>query len=172
MQDWRRNRTYRKCRNPDGSIMFIITVSGADVEVSEAVYTAYAQSERQLEYMEQDLKRDRAVWDAAGMSIVGTDGLPVTLPEREVSLEWLMDEGRDFPCVAQGPEDEVVRRVELDGLRRCLDLLVPDERALVDALFFEGKTEREYAQLSGIPQKTINDRKTRILARLKKQLQN
>ncbi len=171
MQDWRRNRTYRKRHNPDGSIMFIITVSGADVEVSEAVYTAYAQSERQLEYMEQDLKRDRAVQDAAGRGIVGADGLPVTLPEREVSLEWLMDEGRDFPCVAQGPEDEVVRRMELDRLRRCLDLLAPDERALIDALFFEDKTEREYAAIAGVSQVAVHKRKQGILIKLKKYLE-
>ncbi len=170
MSDWKKNRTYRKRRNSDGSIMFIIAVGGADVEVSEAVYTAYAQSERQLEYMEQDLKRNRVAQDAEGRGIVGSDGLPVTLSEREVSLEWLMDEGRDFPGTAPRPEDDVLRRMEIDRLRRCLDLLAPDERALVDALFFEGKTEREYAADTGTHYMTIHSRKVRILGKLKKLL--
>ncbi len=171
MQDWKKNRTYRKRQNTDGSTTFIITVGSTDVEVSEAVYAAYAQSERQLEYIEQDLKRDRVAQDAVGRAVMGTDGLPVTLPEREVSLEWLMDEGQDFPGMTPGPEDDVVRRMEFDRLRRCLDLLVPDERALVDALFFGGKTEREYAADAGIHYMTIHSRKIRILGKLKKLLE-
>ena len=39
---------------------------------------------------------------------------------------------------------------------------------LITALFYYGMTEREYAIKSGIPQNTINDRKRRILLKLKK----
>lgn len=34
---------------------------------------------------------------------------------------------------------------------------------LIEALFFEGLSERAYSERSGIPQKTVNDRKNRIL---------
>ena len=53
-------------------------------------------------------------------------------------------------------------------LRLSIAQLAPSEQELVTALFYDGMTEREYAIKSGIPQKTINDRKRRILLKLKK----
>lgn len=53
-------------------------------------------------------------------------------------------------------------------LRLSIAQLAPSEQELITALFYDGMTEREYAIKSGIPQKTINDRKRRILLKLKK----
>ena len=39
---------------------------------------------------------------------------------------------------------------------------------LIHALYFDGLTEREYQDKSGLPQKTINNRRRRILRYLKK----
>ena len=72
----------------------------------------------------------------------------------------------DFPSSAPPPEEVVLKQIEIMELHQCLDLLDAEERMLIDALFFEGLTEREYSQRSGIPQKTINDRKNRILKKL------
>lgn len=46
------------------------------------------------------------------------------------------------------------------------------EQELIQALFFRGLSERKWSEECGIPQKTINDRKQRILAKLKKMLEN
>lgn len=170
MNNWKKNRNYKKLENANGTVTFIIVVDGVDIEVSQAVYTAYAKSERQLEYMERDLKRDRVMQDANGRIVCDNDGLPVLLLEREVSLERLMDEDWSFPAEGSEPEKIVLRHMEYDELHRCLELLCPDEWALINALFFKGMTEREYAVKTAIPQKTINDRKTKILKRLKKLL--
>lgn len=166
MQNWQKNRNYRKYKNADGSYTYTITVAGEKVEVSKEVYTAYAQSERQLEYMEFDLKHDRVLQDADGKAVLDENGLPVILPEREVSLDKLMDEDWDFPSSAPSPEVAVLNQLEILALHNSLDLLDTDERTLIDALFFEGLTEREYSRKSGIPQKTINDRKCRVLKKL------
>lgn len=53
-------------------------------------------------------------------------------------------------------------------LRLSIAQLAPSEQELITALFYDRMTEREYAIKSGIPQKTINDRKRRILLKLKK----
>jgi len=42
------------------------------------------------------------------------------------------------------------------------------DSALIEALFFEGLTERDYAAKIGISQKNVNKKKQRILAELKK----
>lgn len=59
----------------------------------------------------------------------------------------------------------------MDKLKECLPMLKSKEQELIDALFYHGLSEREFSKVSGIPQKTINDRKRRILAKLKKYLE-
>jgi DNA-directed RNA polymerase specialized sigma subunit len=55
-------------------------------------------------------------------------------------------------------------------IRAAISRLDPKERAFIEDFFLSGKqcTEREYSELTGIPQKTINDRKKRAFAKLKK----
>jgi RNA polymerase sigma factor (sigma-70 family) len=166
MQNWRKTRNYRKIRNPDGNFTYLIKVEDKYVSVSKEVYTVYAQSERQLEYMALDLKRDRILQDADGKAVLDQNGQPVMLPEREVSLDKLMAEEWDYPSSAPSPESVVLDRLEIAALYQSLSSLAAEERALIEALFFEGLTERAYSERSGIPQKTVNDRKNRILKKL------
>ena len=56
-------------------------------------------------------------------------------------------------------------------LRRCLALLDEPDRQLIHALYFEGLSERKYAKRIGIPQRTINDRRRRVLRKLKELLE-
>ena len=56
----------------------------------------------------------------------------------------------------------------LDKLKKALVILPDSDRQLIDALFTQGLSEREWSALSGISQKTINDRKKRLLLKLRK----
>ncbi len=172
MKSWKKDRNYRKFKNEDGSFTYTITVYGQDIKVDKKVYDAYSHSARQLEYIEQDLKRNRVLRDKHGKAVVDPDGRPTLLPELEVSLEKLIGEDWDYPAEEPQPEEITLKNVEKTELRRNFDVLDSDERALIKALIFDRKTERKYAAETGIPQKTINDRKTRILAKLKKLLGN
>ena len=69
-------------------------------------------------------------------------------------------------------EDEAVFHVMRENLRAALHSLPPDEMALIDALYFREKSEREWSEETGIPQKTINNRKRSILAKLLNLLEN
>jgi DNA-directed RNA polymerase specialized sigma24 family protein len=60
----------------------------------------------------------------------------------------------------------------LEKLKSSLILLNQAEMELIKALFYDGVSEREWSAVTGIPQKTINDRKQRILNKLKKLLEN
>ena len=55
-----------------------------------------------------------------------------------------------------------------DKLKKALVIMSDSDRQLIDALFTQGLSEREWSALSGIPQKTINDRKKRLLLKLRK----
>ena len=81
--------------------------------------------------------------------------------------------GEDI-LIADQPDvcDTVVESIMTDKLRQSLQLLNKDEKLLIHALYFERKSERKVAEETGIPQKTINDRKRRIIAKLKKLLES
>jgi len=162
-----KDRNYRKVKNADDSYTYIITVDGEDVEVSAEIYKYYAASDRQMEYMEYDLKRDRVQKDASGKTVFDENGLPVILPEREISLDKLIDEDWDYPSSEPSPEDAVIGQFEIKALYKSLDLLDDDERELIDALFFEGMTIREYAGLTGQSKSNVGRQKAKILGKLK-----
>lgn len=74
------------------------------------------------------------------------------------------------------PDEDIAERVAqklmIEKLRRVLPLLSEDERNLVVALFYEKRTEREYANDMGISQVAVHKRKHRILEKLKEFLDN
>lgn len=95
---------------------------------------------------------------------------------RDISIDMLTTEqfnGADI-LVSDGVdiEEQVAYKLLLDKLHNCLSLLTEEEQELIYALFFGEKTEREWSAETGIPQKTINNRKRKILLKLKALLEN
>ena len=168
MKKWQEYANYKKTENEDGSFTYVITINGEDVEVTEAVYKAYAAGDRKMRYMELDLKCDRVRQDERGKAVLNEHGNPVALPEREMSLDKLIGEDWDFPSSEPSAEDAVLSLLETEALYGCLDRLDADERALIDALFFEGLTIRDYAELTGQSKSRVDREKTRILGKMKK----
>ena len=132
---------------------------------SEEVIAVLRQSERRLHYLEYDLKVERFVLDE-------TKQVAFFIPSREDSLERLIDADVQFVDEETNVEDMAIKTVMIELLKESLGLLNADELEMIQALFYQGLTEREYAKTVGIPQKTINDRKTRVLRKLKKLLEN
>ncbi len=133
---------------------YYIHVPGALVEVSEGVYFAYYQEKRRGRTLREKDERNGAV---------SYDELDT--PEL-TGQEMIPD--RDAVSV----EDAALANILREKLHRCLALLDEPDRQLIQALYFEGLSERKYAKRVEIPQQTISDRKRRILARLKKLLEN
>jgi hypothetical protein len=104
MQNWQKNRNFRKHKNTDGSFSYFITVDGEKVEVSRAIYTAYAEGGYKMENMDA-LKRSRVLKDANGKAVRDKNGNATMLPEREISLDKLIDEDWDFLSMELSPED-------------------------------------------------------------------
>jgi len=168
MKNWQKTRNYRKYKTEVGSFIYTITVDGQNIEVDEDVYEAYATSERKLEYIERDLKRDRVLKDSTGKTIKDTNGQSIKLPEREISLDKLLADSWDFPLQELSPEDKTIKKLEFDELSKSIASLSAEEKELINALFYEEMTESEFASRIGITQKAVNKRKFKILAKLKK----
>jgi len=88
--------------------------------------------------------------------------------EKELSLEAFADAGFEIPS-GQALVDEIVEdKLLLDMLSKALSELTDEERFLIDELFYQEKSERTVARETGLPQKTINNRKRAIINKLKK----
>ena len=153
-------------RRPDYSELY------PGVEISEEVLAFLKKSDRKIDYQENDLKRDRYARDKSGKRIADENGQNIKLPELEVSLDKLVDEDWDFTSSVPSPEETVIEQFEIKALYSGLDLLDTEEQALIKALFFEGLTIREYAEITGKSKSSIDRQKTKILGKLKEFLTN
>jgi len=89
------------------------------------------------------------------------------------SLSTLLEDGENtlldtIPDKSVDVAGDVEKKILHAYLRHVVSGLPRAERELIESLYLkdEPMTEREYSDFSGIPQKTINDRKRRILKRL------
>ena len=148
MQNWQKDRNYRKFENADGSFTYVIMVDGETVEVSAEVYKAYSQSDRRERYCaERDAGRLRSIeWFEA----------------RGISLERLLNRH------IESAEDTVVQSISAGQIRDSFMALKPDDQRLIHALVIEGMTEREYSVIIGLSQKGVNKRKHKAFENLKK----
>ena len=138
-----------------------IWIRGQFVEGTDEVYRAYMQGDRKMRYFENDLKTERFV--------LGKEGQVVQIiPSREDSLDRLVDENaRQFSDAQESVESVVLHKLEVDRLPTALSLLTPEERALIQALFFDERKESELAVELGISQPAVYKRKMKILKKLK-----
>lgn len=70
------------------------------------------------------------------------------------------------------PDEQVIRQMLVDKLKSCLSLLTQDEMELICALFYEGMTERQYADRKGVYHNAVHKKKQRILRKIKKILES
>jgi len=148
---------------------YCININGKLVEVSQEIYLAYYRSKRRDRYFEHDIKTGRPIRDKDG-NITGYT------PSKEDSLERLMDNGVVFVDRNASVESIVVRRDMIRRLHEALRLLTGEERELIGQLFFsndgDGMSERQYAERSGIPRKTVAYRRDKVLRKMKKLMES
>ncbi|MDL2310355.1 sigma-70 family RNA polymerase sigma factor [Peptostreptococcaceae bacterium OttesenSCG-928-C18] len=125
-----------------------IWLDGKEIPVTEEVYRTYKRAEWREE--KQDVVR----------------------ATRECSYDFMLE--NDFDGQADTNQklvDEIVEdKLLLDILLTALDELTADERSLIDALFYQEKSEREVANQKGISHQAVHKKKVRILEKLKKLL--
>ncbi len=132
---------------------YIMRVGDQLIEVKKEVYLLHHQTKRRALYLEERDLANGVVYynDMDTEETTGEDAIP----------------DKTSPSV----DEAVVQKIMIEKLNESLVLLNQAERDLIKALFYDGFSEREWAATTGIPQKTINDRKQRILNKLKKLLE-
>ncbi|XBX05574.1 sigma-70 family RNA polymerase sigma factor [Enterocloster clostridioformis] len=142
-------------RQADQSYMdkLFIPVQGCLLEVVREQYTDFYKDKERWRYLKK-LDTNHKLLSLEGF----TDS------EGNV-IDFVIDEAVDVA-------ETVVHAVMVDRLKAALSLLSDSERVLVNAIFFEELSEREVGLRLGITQSVVNKRKSKILAKLRKILEN
>ena len=133
---------------------YYITIDREKVFVSEEVYKTYRQMKRQ--------ERTQAEMDARNGLISYEMFTTETIP------------GEDLLCdpMQVSVEEAALSAVMCCKLYMCLDKLPPEERELINRIYFMGYSLRHLSAETGIPYMTIQHCKVKILAKLKKLMES
>lgn len=128
---------------------YLIKIQGKLIEVSEDVYYAYFHMERQERTQEEKQKRN---------DVFSYDSLD---DGEIVGIESIAD------MTAPSLEEQAIAKEMHERLHHAVAALPRNERDLIRAIYFEGKTEREYAKQQGCSQNKVFKRRVKILSKLK-----
>ena len=128
---------------------YMIKVEGKLVEVTPDVYYAYFRMERQERWQEEKQQ---------GHAVMYYDALD---DGETVGVEVVPD------LTTPSMEEAVMTREIHEKLHRALDALPKAERELIQAIYFDGFTEKEYAVSSGLSQQGVSYRLRKVLSKLR-----
>ena len=138
-----------RCRESDQTYMdkLFIPIQGCLLEVVREQYTDFYRDKERWRYL-QKLDTKNRLLSLDGFT--DSEGNP---------LDFITDEAVDIA-------------VMVDRLKAALPLLSDSEQELIQAIFFDGLSEREVGARLGITQSVVNKRKARILIKLRKIIEN
>ena len=137
----------------DESPQFCLPVNGEMIEVSEEVYRGFYKEKNHEDYLSKKDKDHNIVFYNA-------------LDTEDHTGEAIMPD-----LVTSSPEDQLLAD-ELDAqLHRCLAMLPSAERQLIEAIYFDEKSETEYATELKMSQPGVSRRRKKILSKLRKLLE-
>lgn len=142
------------CRTQDTVFKdaFFICSHGVLMEVTQDFYRDYYREDRRVRYLEEQ----------AADKVISYHSLDT---DEFCGEDILIDPDENVA-------EQVVQKIMIDKLRSVLPLLTDDEKALIQAIYFEGMTERDYAEITGVYRNAVHKKKVRILEKLKKLLEN
>lgn len=126
-----------------------VTGETKDIEVTEDVYHAYRRSG-------WNIKDNNHSFYAHEIQISGLIG----------GEDGNCENFREFKTDSDDLEQQVIVQLNKEALHKVLSTLSDEERQLIMAIYFYGKTERAYAAEINVSQQAVNKRKRLILKKL------
>ena len=134
---------------------YYIFLGDKKVDVSEKVYKGYWQETNRSNYLNRLDKENKLGY----FSEFVLDSTDRSMEER------LIDKAVDV-------EKLVAVKMQIEALHKALDKLSPEEREIIQALFFNETPQRELAKTLNISQGAVFRRKEKTLKKLKVFLEN
>ncbi|WP_195923556.1 sigma-70 family RNA polymerase sigma factor [Clostridium tepidum] len=129
---------------------YYIFLGDLKVDVSEEVYKGYWQETNRENYLKRLDKENRLGYFSEFVSDEVARSMEERLIDKAVDLEKLVEV-----------------KMQIEALNRALDNLSPDEREIIQALFYEEIPQRDLAKKLNISQGAVFRRKEKILKKLK-----
>lgn len=129
---------------------YYIFLEDTKVDVSEKVYKGYWQETNRENYLNRLDKENKLGYFSEFVS----DGADRIMEER------LIDKAVDL-------EKLVAVKMQIEALNKALDKLSPEEREIIQALFFDEVPQRDLAKKLNISQGAVFRRKEKTLKKLK-----
>lgn len=123
-------------------------MNGYIYEVTKEQYYKYRKEQDRHDYLRK-LEEEAVILSLDSLGVEGRDG-EVFIADSKVNVE-----------------EEVVHKIMLDKLRAALDKLSSEELMLIDLVYTQLKSEREISKITGIPQKSVNNKKKKLLEKLR-----
>jgi len=141
-----------------------IEIDGEQIPVTEEVYRAY---KRPLWAERKRKERAKRCRDEKGLRCTKDCKLcPKLRDGGDLSIDKFSDDGYEIADTVDLAEF-VADKLLLEQLVAALDELEPDERSLIDAIFYNDRTERDYAAEIGISHQAVGKRKHKIIEKLR-----
>lgn len=156
MKHWQEKRNYQHVRDEAGNVRSnIITVDGIGVEVSDEVYLAYTQLDRRERYLMEEVEADKKL----SLDRLLKNGVP---------LERLgMEKSPSAEDIVLQHEAWQQQEQLLSRLSEALSSLTEEEWQMIQALYWEGVSAREYARRLGVYHRTVLYWRDKILEKLR-----
>lgn len=131
---------------------YYIYVNNKPIEVSKRIYTEYWKSIEEERYL---TKRIRRTW-------IYLDHL-FDEYERNSLEYYLIDD-------LNPTKEEVDKKIQIELLLKEIAKLDKDEKDLIDALYYQGLSQTDYAMIIGDYQQNIGRKHQKIIEKLKNRL--
>ena len=156
MKHWQEKRNYQHVRDEAANVRSnIITVDGIDVEVSDEVYLAYTQLDRRERYLMEEVETDKKL----SLDRLLKSGVP---------LEKLgMEKSPSAEDIVLQNEAWQQQEQLLSQLSEALSSLTEEEWQMIQALYWEGVSAREYARRLGVYHRTVLYWRDKVLEKLR-----
>lgn len=129
---------------------YYIFLGDLKVDVSEEVYKGYWQETNRENYLKRLDKENRLGYFSEFVSDEVARSMEERLIDKAVDLEKLVEV-----------------KMQIEALNRALDNLNPEEREIIQALFFDEVPQRDLAKKLNISQGAVFRRKEKTLKKLK-----
>lgn len=122
-----------------------------DVEVSREIFNCYRRTAWGIQ------KNDKRFYanEIQFSSLIG-------------GLNQAFENFAEFRTTAGDPQQILCDAVVPQRIAEAFQILSPSERRIIQLLVIEGNSERWYAKRTGLPQKTISNRKLRALKKMRR----
>lgn len=140
-----------KC-DPSYKKKLFIPLHGMIMEVDKDAYLEFYKTQRRQKYINERSKDNN---DISFDSLTTADF-----------------NGENILIGSDNTEDQAIRNIMSEDIRHVISMLKSSDRELIHAMFYEGLSERQYAECCGVNRNAIHKRKVRILEELKKFLES